>query len=113
MYVAAVLEYLAAEILELAGNATKDCRLRRIAPRQIQLYVTAHTPLHLICCILICFLLFVVVVGGGGVVFLRAIRGDEELDRVWGGVIAGGGVIPHIHKSLVVGFKPKQQQQQQ
>jgi len=30
-----------------------------------------------------------------------AIRGDEELDILLPGVIAGAGIIPHIHKSLV------------
>jgi len=30
-----------------------------------------------------------------------AISGDEELDILIPGVVAGGGVIPHIHKSLV------------
>ncbi|KAH6783716.1 histone H2A protein 9 [Perilla frutescens var. hirtella] len=52
VYSAAILEYLTAEVLELAG-------------------------------------------------MLLAIRGDEELDTLIKGTIAGGGVIPHIHKSLI------------
>jgi len=30
-----------------------------------------------------------------------AVRGDEELDNIIKATIAGGGVIPHIHKSLI------------
>jgi len=60
VYLAAVLEYLAAEILELAGNAARDNKKQRIVPRHLQLAIRNDEEL--------CRLLGDVVISQGGVV---------------------------------------------
>ncbi|MFS8004572.1 putative transcription factor Hap3/NF-YB family [Helianthus anomalus] len=72
VYLAAVLEYLAAEpmhqVLELAGNAARDNKKNRIIPRHV----------------------------------LLAVRNDDELGKLLSGVtIAHGGVLPNINPVLL------------
>jgi histone H2A len=56
---ASVLEYLCAEILELAGNVAMDVKRKRITAQHIQLAVRGDEELSL--------LLTAVVIPGGGV----------------------------------------------
>jgi histone H2A len=86
VYAAAILEYLTAEVLELAGNMSKDLRVKRITPRHLQLAIRGMISVFVfIPCYLDNFFF----------------QGDEELDTLIKATIAGGGVIPHIHKALM------------
>jgi histone H2A len=73
VYLAAVCEYLTAEILELAGNYARETGKHRITPRAIKV----------------------------------AILNDEELSKLYQDTVIPGGVVPHIHHSLLPEKKEK------
>jgi len=73
VFLAAVAEYVAAEVLELAGNSSRD-RKRRHGTRRLR--ITSRDV-------------------------MLAVRNDMDLDALLGGVIARGGVRPNIEHQLL------------
>jgi histone H2A len=82
VYLAAVLEYLAAEVLELAGNACRENKKSRINPRHMQLAVFQDDELRK--------LLRDCTIAEGGVI-PSAARGEDEESKVKKGGKSKGG----------------------